>query len=103
MAQCPSASPMRDAEGVSVLPQGSTFVGRATELGVLERLLDSRAEHGAGAALVTGEAGMGKSRLVGELCRRAEESGWLVATGRTSVEGAALPYRTVVGLLRDLR
>jgi ATP/maltotriose-dependent transcriptional regulator MalT len=102
MAQSRSGSQMRDAEGVGVLPQSSTFVGRATELGVLVRLLDSRAEEGAGAVLVTGEAGMGKSRLVGELCRRAEESGWLVATGRTSVEGAALPYGTVVGLLRDL-
>ena len=45
---------------------------------------------------------MGKSRLVDELRQRAERTGALVATGRTPVAGASLPYGAVVALLRDL-
>src|SRR5207249_6208000 len=52
--------------------------------------------------LVAGEAGMGKSRLVGELRQRAAAAGALVATGRTPVEGATLPYSTIVAVLHDL-
>jgi DNA-binding CsgD family transcriptional regulator len=72
------------------------------EVALLDELLGSIGERSAAVALVAGEAGMGKSRLVGELRQRAEAAGALVATGRTPVEGAALPYSTVMGLLRDL-
>ena len=53
---------------MGVRPAGSMFIGRAAELGALEDLLRSCGQQGAGTALVTGEAGMGKSRLVDELC-----------------------------------
>lgn len=47
------------------------FVGRASELGELVSLLDDALAGRAGLALVAGEPGIGKSRLVGELCRLA--------------------------------
>jgi len=53
--------------------------------------------------IVAGDAGIGKSSLVGQLRARSTTLGALVSTGRTAVEGAALPYGTVASLLRDLR
>jgi ATP/maltotriose-dependent transcriptional regulator MalT len=92
-----------DAFPVAV-PQGeSTFVGRAPELSAIDALLSAVCGGRAAALVVAGDAGMGKSRLVGELRRRATSAGALVAIGRTPVEGAGLPYGTVVGLVRDLR
>jgi DNA-binding CsgD family transcriptional regulator/tetratricopeptide (TPR) repeat protein len=87
---------------MTVDPTTATLVGRVEELAVLDRLLGSARAGRAAVVLVAGEAGMGKSRLVGELRARAEAAGALVATGRTPLEGAALPYGTVVGLVRDL-
>ena len=94
---------MRDAGTVAVPPGRSTFVGRTTELSIIDALLTSMGSGQAAALVIAGDAGMGKSRLVGELRVRACSAGALVATGRTPVEGVGLPYGTVVSLLRDLR
>jgi AAA ATPase domain len=52
------------------------FVGRAAELGQLEGLLND--DHGASVALVHGPGGIGKSTLLRELGRRADERGFTV-------------------------
>ncbi len=58
------------------------FVGRIGERArLLERLDQARTGHGA-LALVLGEAGIGKSRLLAELEAAATWRGWKVATGR---------------------
>ena len=80
----------------------AVLVGRSAELTLLEDALA-----GAGSTtttvLVTGEPGIGKSRLVAELCNRAAARGWLVARGGCSpVTGPDLPYGAVVSLLRSL-
>lgn len=58
------------------------FVGRGDELGTLRRIA-AALEHGRGpdALLVVGEAGMGKSRLLGELLRGVEHASVLRLTG----------------------
>jgi hypothetical protein len=61
------------------------FVGRAAELGQLEELLND--DHGASVALVHGPGGIGKSTLLRELARRANEQGFTVHV----VEGRDLP------------
>lgn len=81
---------------------GSGFVGRGDEVAAFDDLVRSLPSHGARTVLLAGEAGIGKSRLVGELRRLAAMAGALVATGRTTVEGEALPFGPVVGLVRDL-
>jgi predicted ATPase len=66
-----------------------TFVGRAAELGLLgARLDDARGGRGQ-LVLVTGEPGIGKTRLAGELARRAEAMGVQLGWGRASETRAA--------------
>jgi hypothetical protein len=83
---------------------GDGFVGRAAELARLEQALDgATAGHGA-TALIAGPAGIGKTRLTGELAERARRRGATVLTGRCiDLVGAALPYFPIVEALRPLR
>jgi len=79
------------------------FVGRQSELGELEHALAAaRDGHGA-AILITGEAGIGKTRLVSELAARAREAACEVLIGRSiDLVGAELPYQPFVEALRPL-
>ena len=68
----------------------SRFVGREVELGVLKGLFAKTvASHEPQFALVTGEAGIGKSRLVFELARHIDETPEIVTAWR---QGRALPH-----------
>lgn len=92
----------RDNEGMPVLVSSPRFVGRREELGVLEDAL-ARAEHGEGSVvLVSGESGMGKSRLIGGLVATAHDRGEIVMVGEC-VEFAEgeLPYAPIGGALRS--
>ena len=58
------------------------FVGRDRELGEILALLDAAAGGRGGLAIVTGEPGIGKSRLAGVAAAEAEKRGFRVAWGR---------------------
>lgn len=58
------------------------FVGRERELAQLTTTAAEVAHHGLRIALVTGEAGMGKSALLSHLGMELERDGWLVTAGR---------------------
>jgi predicted ATPase len=78
-------------------------IGREPHLGAIERLLEQLESGGPGAGrtlLVTGEAGIGKSRLVAETRARAAERGALVLQGQCFETDRALPYAPFVDLLR---
>ena len=81
----------------------AAFVGRARELGELERALDAaRAGRGA-TVLVAGDAGIGKTRLASELAARARDAGFEVLLGRSiDLVGTELPYQPFVEALRPL-
>ena len=83
-------------------PSGARFVGRADELAQLDEAIARLRASEAGGLLVTGEPGIGKSRLVEELCARATDAGAVVGVGYTSPGGDVLAYGTMVSLLRDL-
>ena len=71
------------------------FVGRADELTALDA--DS------GLVLIAGDAGVGKSRLVGELERRARAAGKLVLVGEcVELAEGELPYAAIVSALRPV-
>ncbi len=68
------------------------FVGRELERDVLSRAMTGTTVSGRRAAFVTGEAGIGKTRLVSELASGAHGAGTLVLGGRCD-EGIDLPYQ----------
>ncbi|WP_028937671.1 helix-turn-helix transcriptional regulator [Pseudonocardia spinosispora] len=75
------------------LGTGIALVGRRRELDVLVAALEHGALGRAGGVLLSGDAGVGKSRLIVELARRASTDGWRVLTGRClDTAEAALPY-----------
>ena len=77
------------------------FVGRERELAELDAALaDARAGHGR-LVLVSGEAGIGKTRLVEELASRARDVGTRVVAGRCWEAGGAPAYWPWVQALRS--
>ncbi|WP_344264781.1 ATP-binding protein [Actinomadura napierensis] len=67
------------------------FVGRQAQLSALVMAAAQAVTDGARVALVTGEAGLGKSTLLEHLGRRLEREGWLVAAGRCLEVDSAPP------------
>jgi DNA-binding CsgD family transcriptional regulator/tetratricopeptide (TPR) repeat protein len=79
------------------------FVGRARELGELERALGATRAGTGATVLVAGEAGIGKTRLASELARRARQAGFEVLLGRSiDLVGTELPYQPFAEALRPL-
>jgi predicted ATPase len=77
------------------------LLGRDHELELLLKLAQRAGDGDGGAALVVGEAGIGKSRLVSEFAHRARENGALVLVGEcVDLAAAELPYAPIVGALR---
>jgi class 3 adenylate cyclase/tetratricopeptide (TPR) repeat protein len=80
----------------------SPFVGREAELQLLlDRFDDARAGRGQ-VVFVSGEAGLGKSRLVHELRTRLEPGDLLWLTGRCISYGADIPYVPIVDLTKSV-
>ena len=76
------------------------LVGRDRELARLRALLDEAASGRAVAALVSGDAGVGKSRLVAEVAALAMERGFTVLTGQCAEIGDSVPYLPFADALR---
>ncbi len=77
------------------------FVGRTSELSWLQTIWQQCAAGAGLFALLMGEAGIGKTRLVEEWLARLEEKGILVARTRCFVGGEALAYAPLADLLRS--
>jgi DNA-binding SARP family transcriptional activator/tetratricopeptide (TPR) repeat protein len=90
-------APVRDR----VPARDSPLAGRADELSALASLLDSRRSGGQAVALVTGDPGIGKTRLVAEFARRAEDDGCLVLWGRASEFEQQASFAPVRDVLAD--
>jgi len=86
-----------------MLPQTSTgqLVGRAAEVARLLARLDEAAAGQAVVALVSGDAGVGKTRLLTELTRLAGERGFTVLSGHCAELGDSVPYLPLADALRD--
>ena len=82
--------------------QGLTpFVGREHELAILhDRFAEARDGRGQ-AVFVSGEAGLGKSRLLLELRRHAEAAAGRWLCGRCVSYGRTIPYVPVLDLVRE--
>jgi predicted ATPase len=78
----------------------SSFVGRAGELALLRRALD-QADAGLGQVIaVTGEPGVGKSRLLREIVTAPATAGWLALEAGCVSYGSTTAYLPIGELLR---
>jgi tetratricopeptide (TPR) repeat protein len=79
------------------------FVGRDAELAALTAALDAAVAGDAAVVLLSGEAGVGKTRLVEEAAERAREAGARVlAGGCIEMGGEGLPFGPLAHLFRSL-
>lgn len=83
------------------LTPSDVFIGRVSELDALNQLLDED-QRVVSAALIQGEAGIGKTRLVTEFLKRAQEKGFRVARGSCYQVREAGPYSPFVDILRQM-
>ena len=100
--QPPKAKPVSAPLPSRVQPHGpSVFVDREPEHDALAAALEQVASSGRRTAFVTGEPGIGKTRLVSEFAYEAHTAGTLVLAGRCD-EGMDLPYQPFVEALEHL-
>ncbi|MGW4897542.1 BTAD domain-containing putative transcriptional regulator [Kitasatospora sp. NPDC004240] len=81
---------------------GRLFVGREAELARLVGEAGRVRTAGPGVALVTGEAGLGKSELLERFGERLRGDGWLVAVGQATDDEGAPPAWPWVAALRTI-
>ncbi|GAA4202158.1 helix-turn-helix transcriptional regulator [Microbispora amethystogenes] len=87
------------ANVVTRTPQ-RVLIGRSSELDRLVGVLDGAAAGLAGVGLVGGDAGIGKTRIVTELCDLAQRRGFVTLAGQCAELGDALPYLPLADALR---
>jgi DNA-binding SARP family transcriptional activator/DNA-binding GntR family transcriptional regulator len=98
------AAPVTVAQPVPPVPVPENLVGRHDELGLLEVAFAAAGVGRGGAVLISGPAGIGKTRLTAELLERSGARGARVLSGRCiHLVGNGLPYLPVVDALRPLR
>ena len=98
------------ARGIGTEPDESTrpgaeagarpFVGREKELEELSSALDLVAARRGSVFLITGEPGIGKTRLMQEVTDIALEQGWRILVGRCWEEGGAPAYWPWIQVIR---
>jgi DNA-binding CsgD family transcriptional regulator len=75
------------------------LVGRSAELDVLEAALDRAAAGNGGAVFITGDAGIGKSRITRDVSYTASARDFQVLTGRGTQSAVPVPYRPIAEAL----
>jgi ATP/maltotriose-dependent transcriptional regulator MalT len=89
--------------GVGLQVSSPVLVGRSGPLATLETALAEAARSRPSAVIVGGEAGVGKSRLVGEFAERSHGAGARVLIGGCLELGAeSLPFAPFTAVLREL-
>ncbi|MBV8944521.1 MAG: AAA family ATPase, partial [Solirubrobacterales bacterium] len=77
------------------------LVGRAREVVEIEEALNRLADGQPWMVQIVGEPGIGKSRLMAEVCRRGEDRGYLVLDGRAAEFERDIPFGLIVDALND--
>ncbi|MGW6705209.1 helix-turn-helix transcriptional regulator [Streptomyces sp. NPDC054956] len=79
------------------------LVGRTEELGRIDSLIAGIGRGGVPAVVdITGDAGIGKSRLLGELCARAAHGGLAVLRGRATEFERHTPFQAFTDAFADI-
>jgi DNA-binding CsgD family transcriptional regulator/tetratricopeptide (TPR) repeat protein len=92
-----------DNAGVVSRVASPVFVGRRDQLELVREVLDRAVSGRPTFVVVAGDAGVGKTRFVDEVARRAEAGGWrTLAGGCVQMGDDTLPYAPIVEALRRL-
>jgi DNA-binding CsgD family transcriptional regulator/tetratricopeptide (TPR) repeat protein len=86
-----------------VFQQQVPLLGRDAELELLDRVLTRAAARAGGVMLISGEAGIGLTRLCQELGRTHRDRGGQVLLGRAFPEEAAISFGPIADTLRTAR
>ncbi|MFE0462899.1 AAA family ATPase [Kitasatospora sp. NPDC058965] len=78
------------------------FVGRSAEVGLLDSVVDHLTGGGQAIVDVTGEAGIGKSRLLAQFCARLRSQGLTVLSGQATEYQQHSPFRPFADALAEL-
>ena len=78
-----------------------TLIGRTDDLATFHLLVDRAGKGQGGVALVCGEAGIGKSRLVAEVKAEALAHDFRLLQGSCFPTDHAIPYAPLLDLLRS--
>ncbi len=100
--QAPFVDPLLN---VDVANKALPLVGRETEMQVIRLVLNTVLHNlpvGARALTISGEMGMGKSRLLAEMLSEARKMGFRVLEGCTYALGNTFPYLPFIEALRPL-
>ena len=76
------------------------FVGRKREMTVLGERLAGASENRGAVVFITGDTGVGKTRLLLELAQRAEESDYTILYGKAQPLGIGCPYQPFIDAIR---
>ena len=85
----------------SVVDLKPSIIGRRAELEALAQALRQLKDRGSPIVALSGEPGIGKTRLLDELCVRADANGHLVLRGQAAEMEQVLPFAVVVDALGD--
>ena len=99
-AAAASRQASRSLVAAATMEQGRPFVGRVQELRELRAALEEAATRRGCLLLVTGEPGIGKSRLMEELARQLAKQSWWVLVGRCWEHGGAPAYWPWIQVVR---
>src|SRR4029434_10851337 len=77
-----------------------TLVGRTAEVTAARQVLARAREGAGGVALIVGEAGVGKSRLLRAMTDEARDAGFFVLTGACFEAERSIPYAPLLDLVR---
>jgi len=75
------------------------LIGRSAELAALTGALDAAGQGQGGTVFVTGDAGVGKSRLAREVTAEALARGFFVLAGRATESAVPVPFRPITEAL----
>ena len=95
------ATPDRTRLQAAVARGLTPFVGRTAELETLKRALELASDGSGQVVAVSGEAGVGKSRLIYELARSPRLQPWLILESSAVAYGKSGTYRHLAGVLRQ--
>ncbi len=94
------AGPARSRLQAAVARGLSRFVGRQSEITLLEQALERAQSGGGGLVALVGEPGVGKSRLARELTQAPRTRGWTVLEGRPVVYRKSTAWVPIREILR---